>query len=184
MLQGTGLFEPEAVEDFHIYNEYKRNSPRFRSSSWILPSYTVMLLTDKNYGLEPLPKNTVSRGKDAVSLNSVYSSQITDLIPLAEVGNIPVPRLPTLFVGLCRRYLELNDDVAMIAAEQLVDGMNLDEDWCSRNLCKTSLQIQELANGMIAGKQSRIDDFSENAITCFITNTEEAERLRLIPGYE
>jgi hypothetical protein len=184
MLQGTGLFEPKAIEDFDIYNEYKRGFPRFRSSSWISSSCTLVLLADKSYGLDPLVNNIVSLGKTAPNPNPMYSSQIMDLIPPAEISNIPIPRLPPLFAGLCRRYLESNDDVAMIAAEQLVDGMDLDGSWCTRNLCNASVEVHQLASGLIAGKQSRIDDFSENKVTCFITNAEEAERLRLIPGYE
>ncbi|TVY92921.1 hypothetical protein LAWI1_G004653 [Lachnellula willkommii] len=183
MLQGTGLFEPKAIEEFDIYNEYKRDFPRLRSSSWISPSCTLVLLADKSYGLDPLVNN-ISCGKTTPNPNPTYSSQIMDLIPPAEVGNIPIPRLPSLFAGLCRRYLESNDDVAMIAAEQLVDGMDLDGGWCTRNLRNTSFEIHQLANRLIASKQSRLDDFSENTVTCFIANAEEAERLRLIPGYE
>jgi hypothetical protein len=184
MLQGTGLFEPAAIEEFDIYNEYKRSSPRFRSSPWISPPCTFVLLADKSYGLDPLVSNVVPRGNAAPNSNPTYSSQIMDLISLDEVGNLPIPRLPSLFTGLCWRYLESKDDVAMIAAEQLVDGMDLDSEWCTRNLRGISVEIRRLANGLIAGKKSRIDDFSENTVSCFITNAKESGRLRLIPGYE
>jgi len=184
MLQGTGLFEPQPIAEFDIYNEYKRDFPRFRSSSWISPSCTLVLMADKSCDFNMLVNNIVSLGKTALNPNPTYSSQILDLIPPTEVGSIPIPRLPSLFAGLCWRYLESKDDVAMIAAEQLVDGMDLDDSWCTANLCNTSFEIYQLANGLIASKQSRIDDFSENTVTCFITNADEAERLRLIPGYE
>lgn len=72
----------------------------------------------------------------------------------------------------------------MIAVEQLVDGMNLDDDWCEKNLCNASLKVHQLATRVVAGKQSRLDDFSNNTVTCFIANAGEAERLRRIPGYE
>jgi hypothetical protein len=71
----------------------------------------------------------------------------------------------------------------MIAAEQLVDGMDLDSGWCTRNL-GISVEMHQLVNGLIASKKSRIDDFSGNTVTCFIANVEEVARLRLILGYE
>jgi hypothetical protein len=184
MLEGTGLFEPEAIVEFDIYTEYKRDCPRFRSSSWISPSCTLVLLPDKSYFLDPLFNNIVSGGKPAPNSNPIYSSQILDVISPDDVSNLPIPRLPSFFTGLCRKYLESKDDVAMIAAEQLVDGMDLDSSWCTRNLGSTSVEMHQLVNGLIAGKNSRIDDFSGNTITCFIANAEEAARLRLIPGYE
>ena len=101
-----------------------------------------------------------------------------------DVSNLPIPRLPSLFAGICQRYLESKDDVAMIAAEQLVDEMDLDSGWCTRNLGNTSVEMHQLVNGLLAGKKSRVDDFSGNTVACFMANAEEAARLRLIPGYE
>jgi hypothetical protein len=72
----------------------------------------------------------------------------------------------------------------MIAAKQLMDRMDLDSGWCRRNLGNTSVEMNQLVNGLIAGKKSRIDDVSGNTVPCFIANAEEAARLRLIPGYE
>jgi hypothetical protein len=182
LLRGTGLFEPDEIEEFDLYNEYKRGCPRFQSSSWIYPPSTIVILADKIYGLNPISKNVLSRDK-ASSIPS-YSSQIVDLIPPTDIHQLPMPRLPVLLVGLCRRFLESHDDVAMIAAEQLVDGMDLDEGWCDRNLSSVSSEVLEIASKLVAGKASRLDDFSENTITCFIANKDEAERVRGIPGYE
>jgi len=107
-----------------------------------------------------------------------------DLIPPTEIHQLPMPRLPVLLVGLCRRFLELHDDVAMIAAEQLVDGMDLEEDWCDRNLSNVSSAVLETASRLVSGKSSRLDDFSKNTVTCFIANKDGAESVRGIPGYE
>ncbi len=182
LLHGTGLFEPDEIEEFDLYNEYKRGCPRFRSSSWIYPPSTLVILADKMYCLNPISKNVLSR--DEAPSNPSYSSQIMDLIPPTEIHRLPIPKLPVLLVGLCRRFLDSHDDVALIAAEQLVDGMDLDEGWCERNLSTISSDVLDIANRLVAGKASRLDDFSENTITCFIANKYEAERVRGIPGYE
>jgi len=39
-----------------------------------------------------------------------------------------MPRLAPLFEGFYRKFCNTRDDLSAIAAEQLVDGMNLDED--------------------------------------------------------
>jgi hypothetical protein len=69
MLEGTGLFDPEEIVEFDIYTEYKRDCPRFRSSSWISPSCTLVLLADKSYGLDPLVNNILPCGKPASNSN-------------------------------------------------------------------------------------------------------------------
>jgi hypothetical protein len=134
MLEGTGLFDPEAIVEFDIYTEYKRDCPRFCSLSWISPSCSLVLLADKSYGLDPLVNIILPCGKPAPNSNLTYSSQILDLISPDDVGILPIPRLPSFFAGICGRYLESKDDVVMTAAEQLVDGMDLDSGWCTRNL--------------------------------------------------
>lgn len=143
-----------------------------------------MIFTDKSYGLNPLLKHIVSR--ERIPSNPGYSDQIIDLVPADGINQLPMLRLPSLFNGLCQRFLDTQDDVSMIAAEQLVDGMDLDEGWCDRNLhlLNASPEVLNLAVRLIEGKSSRVDDFSEGAVTCFVANREEVERLRRIPGYE
>jgi hypothetical protein len=182
LLRGTGLFEPDEIEHFDLYNEYKRGFPRLRPSSWITPSCALVLFSDRRYGLNPLHQYTVARNNS--QSNPAYSTQIVDLIPSAEIYQLPMPRLPSLFSGFCHRFLESHDDVAMMAAEQLVDGMDLDEGWCQRNLRTSSPEVFKLANRLVVEKRSRLDDFSENTVTCFIPNDKEAARVRRIPGYE
>lgn len=120
-----------------------------------------------------------------MSSDSACSKQITDIIPVVDVNQLPMPRLPSLFAGFCQRFLDTQDDAAMIAAEQLVDGMDLDEGWVERNLGGiASPKVFQLATKLVAEKRSRIDDFSENNVTCFIADDTEAKRVRQIPGYE
>jgi hypothetical protein len=72
----------------------------------------------------------------------------------------------------------------MIALEQLVDGMNPDEQWVQDNLPSCDPAITRLVVGLIHEKKSRIDYFSDNKITCFIKDESEAEAVRRIPGYD
>lgn len=90
--------------------------------------------------------------------------------------------LASLFVGLCRRYLKTGDDVAMMAAEQLIDGMDLDEVWYSRSISPVNPEMEKLSRQLIKGKVARLDDFSGNPITCFVASKAEAKRLRKIRG--
>lgn len=73
--------------------------------------------------------------------------------------------------------------MAVIAAESLVDGMDLDEDWCMVHLEFTEKKALDLALSLVAGKRSKISDFSTNKVTCFIPSPAEAHRVQKIPGY-
>jgi len=59
-----------------------------------------------------------------------YSQQILDLIPTNEVGLVPLPKLAPLFRGLCWRYCKIKDPAFAMAAEALIDGVDLDEGLC------------------------------------------------------
>ncbi|TVY83018.1 hypothetical protein LSUE1_G002428 [Lachnellula suecica] len=184
ILRDTGLFGFDDIPDFDNYNEYKRGFPRLRSSPWISPASNFLILADTSYGLAPLIDHIVPRENS--SSDPEFSSQILGMVSAAELKGLPMPRLPSLIVGLCQKYLQSYDDIAMIAAEQLVDGMNLDESWCERNLhpSKITPEARQLATRLAAGRISRLDEFSENTITCFIADESEAKRLQKIPGYE
>jgi hypothetical protein len=121
-------------------------------------------------------EETVSEG--------TISKQILDLCGPEEVRFLPVPHLAPYLVGLCSRYLEFEDDIAMIAAEQLVDGMDIDQDWCTNHLKGANSNVCQLVARLVAGKESRLDDFNGNKITCFIADEAEAESVKLIPGYD
>ena len=57
-----------------------------------------------------------------------------------------------------------------MAAEALVDGMNLDEEWCRASLPATQSDELNFALRLVRGKGSRIADFSPNEVTCFIAD--------------
>lgn len=101
-----------------------------------------------------------------------------------DIPSLHFPRLGPLLKGLATRFLDTRDDVAMMAVEQLVDGMDLDEAWVEKQLGGCSATVIDLVIGRVRGKKSRIDYYMENKITCFVFDEEEAEKVRLIPGYE
>ncbi|KAI9053090.1 hypothetical protein LZ554_003359 [Drepanopeziza brunnea f. sp. 'monogermtubi'] len=184
LLCGTGLFLPDDIVEFDLYNQYKQGLPRRRSSPWIYPSSNIVILPDKIYGLNPISENVVSHNKAHSEPSYTYSSQLTDFISPTDIHRLPMPKMPVLLAGLCQRFLDSHDDVAMIAAEQLVDGMDLNEDWCERNLANVNAEVFEMTLRLVLGKTSRMDDFSQNTVTCYIAHEVDAERARGIPGYE
>jgi len=95
---------------------------------------------------------------------------------------MPMPSLIPFFRGLCKNYCETKEAVYAIAAEQLVDGMDLDEAWCREHMPGPDSKELAYAMELVEGKNSRIDYFSPNAVTCFIPNRVEAQRVLLIPG--
>ena len=76
----------------------------------------------------------------------------------------------------------MQDNIADMAIEQLIDGMDLDEAWCLRNL--TNIQPKDLAYVLakIRAKSSRMGYYSPNIVTCIIASHEERERLLGVPG--
>ena len=172
------LFEPAREFEHNIYTEHKHGCPRFRYLP--NPQAFVVLFADQQLGLEPLEKTIIPARKH--SQHVAYSQQILDIIPMETLVSLPMPSLLPFFRGLCRNYCETNSAVYAIAAEQLVDGMDLDEVWCRKHM--PGLDSKELAYAMtlVEGKSSRIDDFSPNSVTCFIPNEVEAQRVLLIPG--
>ncbi|KAI0378961.1 hypothetical protein F5Y04DRAFT_283331 [Hypomontagnella monticulosa] len=180
LLCSTGLFQQFPAVKFDLFTEYKQGHPRLRPTFWTTAACAVIILPDTLFGLQPLEESVVRR--EERNSSSAISTHIVDVIPSADLTAIPVPRLYSYFVGLCRRYLDQADDAAMIAAEQLVDGMNLDQDWCTKNISTAGADVWTLSQQLILDKPSRIDQFSGNTVTCFIADETEAKKLRDIPG--
>ncbi|KAF2759374.1 hypothetical protein EJ05DRAFT_344187 [Pseudovirgaria hyperparasitica] len=181
-LEISGLFHAEAIQEFDIYNEYKRGSPRLRTSSWIAPTCTFVILSDTSHHLAPLEKHIISQ--ESKLSNPTYSSQLLDMISTDDINSLPLPKLSSLFSGLCQRYVQTKDDVAMIAAEQLVDGTDMNEMWCLRHLNGASLEVRALASRLIDEKPCRLDAFSGYSVTCFIADSAASDRIKRLPGYE
>jgi hypothetical protein len=73
-----------------------------------------------------------------------------------------MPRLAPFFEGFCRKFCDTRDDFSAIAAEQLVDGMNLDKDRCSNYISPERHKELNFALELVAGKDSRISNFTRH----------------------
>ncbi|RSL84854.1 hypothetical protein CDV31_016651 [Fusarium ambrosium] len=176
----TGLFEPfPSDSESNNYTEYRRGFPRVRTTLWAKPPQAITIFPAALFDLGPIEKHLV-RFADC----KVHISKEMSHLDAEDIAALPLPRLAPLLGGLAKRYLDTQDDMAMIAVEQLVDGMNLDEAWVERNLKDSDPALLRLVMNRIHGKESRIDYYSDNTITCFISGPEEAESVRLIPGFE
>ena len=184
-LCATGLWRPCPFDDssFNLFTEYKRGSIRLRTTQWAPVPLFFLIFADEVYGLDPLETNSVLVPESG---EVVASSQIVGSLggddPKRSLSGLRFPRLPPLFRGLARKFLKTGDDMAMIAIEQLVDGMDLDQDWCKRHLSSAETGVQELAAELVRQKSDRLDEFNGNTVTCFIATPEEADRLRRIVG--
>ena len=163
----------------NLFTKYKKGSIRLRTTQWATVPQFLFLFSDEIFGLNPLETNNI-----LVPDSGVASSQILDSLGDPSMSGLRFPRLSALFSGLARKYLESGDDMAMIACEQLVDGMDLDQEWCERHLSSVETGVHELAAKLVRQKASRLDDFNGNAVTCFIATQGEADRLRGIVGYD
>ncbi|KIX01179.1 uncharacterized protein Z518_08904 [Rhinocladiella mackenziei CBS 650.93] len=148
----TGKLKRVEITDYDLFTEYKRGFPTFEASNIGL---RLLLFPDSYFGLFPLQQNIISNDE---RLSTTCSDQILDLVPRSEIQYLPVPRLPVFFIGLCSRFFESNDCMARIAVEQLVDGMDLNDDWIESNLGGATLKVRELAAQLVAEKTSRYDE--------------------------
>jgi hypothetical protein len=124
------MLAPESQETYNLYTIHKQGLPGFRylpeSSSY------VVLFPDDRLGLAPLRKNILhqKRHEDGAE----YSREILDVIPASKIAGIPIPLLGPFFSGQCAGYLGTNHPMFAMAAERLVDGMDLDEEWCRQHI--------------------------------------------------
>jgi hypothetical protein len=114
--------------------------------------------------------------------DSYYSKEIFDMLSVNAIASLPFPSLGALMAASCARYVQSRDVVFAMAAEQLVDGMDIDDAWCTTHLASLSADEQQFACDLVAGKRYRMDDFSENKITCYVADSQAVSNLRRIPG--
>ncbi|KAK2762722.1 hypothetical protein FQN54_000896 [Arachnomyces sp. PD_36] len=176
------ILERADEADYNIYTEYKRGYPRFRFKS-PASSFYIVLFTDVYCHLNPLEEHIITP-QEHQRRKECYSKEILDSFSADQIATLPLPRFASFFTGFCRTYIETLEVTAAIAAELLVDGMNIDEIWCRKNL-QARGQSTELnfALRLVQGKDSRIADFTPNEVTCFIVDSLEATRVQKIPGF-
>ena len=180
-LHASEDFEPCPLESFNNYTEHKRGFPRLGTTPWCSPAQYLVVLPASRFGLDPIAEILVgpqSRGRVFVS------PRIRNMMEDPQhVADLPFPRLARLIKGLARRFLDSEDDMAMVNTEQLVDGMNLDHAWLDKNIDETDPEARNLIKGLINGKKSRLDDLNGNLVTCYVKDDDEAAALTKIPGY-
>ena len=116
--------------------------------------------------------------------DSEYSFELLDLIPKNRIPSLPVPFLGPLVSDYSRKYIASQDAIAAMAVDGLIDGMDLDELWCARNLIDLEPPGLEYVHSRVRGRVSRIDYFSPNTVTCIILDDKERQRLHRVPGRE
>ena len=171
-------FELANEDSFNVYTEYRRGLPRFRFRH--RSALCVVLFPDEPSGYRNLVDNIIPLSSHRP--DSEYSSELLDFVPGDRLTSLPIPFLGPLLSMSCRKYMTLQDTMAGMAIEGLIDGMDLDEIWCSRNL--TDIEPNSLAYVLakIRAKPFRMDYYSPNVVTCIVANHEERESLLHVPG--
>jgi hypothetical protein len=169
LLCSNGLFEesPLAPDDFNNYTEYMRGFPRMQTTSWAAPVMTLVIFPADFFELDPLEKSLVVAPSSHVE--SHLSKEVASELTRGDFAHLPLPRLPPLLRGLVQLHISTRDDPAIIAIEQMVDGMNLGEAWVDRNLrSRCTDDVNELITRQTKDRLSRIDYYSDNKVTCHI----------------
>jgi hypothetical protein len=109
-----------------------------------------------------------------------YSEQVLGLVSdKGNLSSIPFPRLAPFLSGLLRRFNESNNNVFAMCAEQLVDGMDLDEEWCESCL---DAGVEEVYRYAVQGKSRHVSPMYPDHVSCYISTPDEAAKVRGIPG--
>ncbi|KAJ5342829.1 hypothetical protein N7541_011953 [Penicillium brevicompactum] len=172
----TTEFTRVEVEDYDLFTEYKRGFQAFKAPN---DDLRLIIFADSHFGIAPLRQSSVLSDE---RVSTACSTQILGLVPQCEIRDIPVPRLSHLFTGLCLRFFESGDVMARIAVEQLVDGMDLDDEWIKRNLDDTKTKVRDLATQLVTEKVSRREDDPVLGATNSDFVTARTQDVRSIPG--
>ncbi|KAK2613105.1 hypothetical protein N8I77_000034 [Diaporthe amygdali] len=183
ILTSTGLFEASELSEsqYDIFSNYKRGFPRLKTAAgWTYPTLHLIIFSSEDFGLDSSGSNRIqwADGED----DGHISPQLLDTVPKEHVRSLPFPKLPPLLIGYARRYVESQDDPSMIATEQLVDGMDLDEAWCELHLHGVESGVVDVIMERVRTKSQRLDDFSESTVTCYVKDEDEAILVRQICG--
>ncbi|KAH0564921.1 hypothetical protein GP486_001688 [Trichoglossum hirsutum] len=161
----------------NIFTEYKSTYARF--SGVKKPEFIFVVLPDTLFHLNPLKDNVIQEHPTRAE----YSDQMLDLVLDKDVLSFtPLPRLAPFLSGLIRLFNESENYAFAMCAEQLVDGMDLDEDWCNGHLNTRFEEEYKFALKLVKGKSGRVPPMYPNYVTCYISTLDEASRVHRIPG--
>lgn len=179
----TGLVKTDPYADIHLYNEYKSKFPRLTTTSWLPHPITFVVFPASVCGLQPLETHAF-QPRDYIKSDSEFSKEILEGIEAQDLKTMSFPHLAPFITSLTSRYLNLGDDMAAAAVEHIVDGLNISESWCLKQLHSASPQVLGFVQELIRGKKSRIAYYQDNTVTCMLADEEQAIKVTKIPGYE
>ncbi|KAL2397546.1 hypothetical protein ABEF93_000780 [Exophiala dermatitidis] len=174
-LSSSPLFERLPPRTPDLYTKYKYDCPRFLYAKQ--HQTPIVLLSDLGIVFR---KSEVLESA-AHRREAFYSDHILSYVSVEEIKRIPIPTLPSFVQYLCLLFFRDGDDMFRIRLEQLVDGMNIDEEWCRKTVSDEG-QLQYLLK-LVNSKLDRIDDFSGNLVTCYIADQQMAANVTRIPGF-
>lgn len=99
--------------------------------------------------------------------------------------SLRVPRLPELIEGMSREFVAREDpEKAAVGmnVQQLVDGMDLDEEWCARYLNRDYKYAYDFVIKEVKGRAGRVDPLWPDQVTCYIVDELERQRCLKVPG--
>ncbi|ORY64899.1 uncharacterized protein BCR38DRAFT_408659 [Pseudomassariella vexata] len=103
--------------------------PRVQTICWAYPLQTIMIFPAAFLYLDPIEEVPIL----TFANRKVHISKEIPDFGQEDITNLLLPRLVPLLRGLTKGFLNTGDDVTMIAVEQVVQGMNLnDEAWPKR----------------------------------------------------
>ncbi|KAI1913851.1 hypothetical protein LOZ53_005970 [Ophidiomyces ophidiicola] len=110
------------------------------------------------------------------------SREILDSLSPDQVAALPFPWFKPFFIGLCRKYVATQEIAEAIAAEFLVDGMDINEDWCQNHFASENHE-PNFVLGLVGGKGSRVDDFSLNMVT-YLSKLMRPNRFKVLQVFD
>ena len=146
------------------YNRHLRQYPRFRVKGM---NQCFFLIPDSLYGLN--------------------SNVFADIIPLGDDGNFPLLPLPHYVRGLASTAAapsyNRDDSNFVVQIEFLIDGMDIDEEWCSIYLDDPSLEFVR-SRSTRSAKKARMGSHPkyEGNLTTYIHNESERKDVMGVIG--
>ena len=162
-----------------VMTKHKEGFPRFRLIEH--DGLFATIFPDTYLHLQPLKSNIVSF-QEAPVAPIRYSKEILDVFSAEDIPRFPFPNLPAFFLGACQRYSSTQDPIFAMIAQQLVDGMDLDEQWCSCFVPSSMDKELDFALSLVIKKSEPEVGWKPDTIPRF--NAEQAEALDIlhIPG--
>ena len=173
------------ADDINCYIDYKVPFSRLRcpAEDENDPFVYLSVIPDTFFNQHPILKSTIRDHHSA----SHYSAELSDLfLDSAQLASIPLPRLAPFLTSLFSKFIESDYSDYNLAswAQMLIDGVDVDEEWCEKHLSRQKSAVKEYALELVTSKRDRSDYLHPDGPTCHVHSEHEAKLVRLIPGRE